>query len=436
MENKSPIPTEIRDFFGDEYGKTLLIKGEPGTGKTVFALTLLSMLKGNGAYLSTRVDPQTLYMLYPWVKGTIAPDNIIDATQSEHERKKAKGAVTIKPLRYTDIPDFLKAIYTKTEKMKNPIVIIDSWDAVAFYTGHYEHNKREKLEHNFCDFCRKTGTKIILIVEYTEQRALDYMVDAVITTKSDMYKGRRLRSLSIQKLRGCSVKNPIYLFSLYNSIFTFFSAPETDGIENTVIPDTISDITNGNISTGINDFDMLIAGYAHRSVNIFEGDYLQYDILARALAINALNLGRQVFLTSAKQYDFINKILPFVKAEYRGNIESEEKLKNLKERLKGVKGKFVLFLDLEKTEHIDEVVRGVMSSIREQGQEQGCAVMCYTGKEEVKGEELESIASTYFKTKFFSGIPCIYGEFPRTRIHAMELNTSEGFPVINLTPIE
>jgi Cdc6-like AAA superfamily ATPase len=397
MENKSPIPAEIRTFFGDEYGKTLLIKGEPGTGKTVFALTLLSMLKGNGAYLSTRVDPQTLYMLYPWVKGTINPDNIVDATQSEHERKKAKGAVTIKPLRYTAAPDFLKAIYTRAEKMKNPI---------------------------------------ILIVEYTEQRALDYMVDAVITTKSDMYEGRRLRSLSIQKLRGCSIKNPLYLFSLYNSIFTFFSAPETEGIENPVIPDSIPDITNGSISTGIKDLDMLIAGYAHLSVNIFEGDYLPYEILARALAINSLNLGRHVFLTSAKQYESINKILPFVKEEYRGNIESEEELKNLKERIKGVKGKFVLFLDLEKTEHIDEVVREVMSSIREQGHKQGCAVMCYTGREEVKGEELESIASTYFKTKFFSGIPCIYGEFPRTRIHAMELNTSEGFSVINLTPIE
>ena len=55
MENKSPIPIpdEIRNFFKDEYGKTFLIKGTPGSGKTVFALTLLSTLKRNGAYLSS-----------------------------------------------------------------------------------------------------------------------------------------------------------------------------------------------------------------------------------------------------------------------------------------------------------------------------------------------------------------------------------------------
>lgn len=436
MESKSPIPVEIIDFFGDEYGKTLLIKGEPGSGKTVFALTLLSTLKGNGAYLSTRIDPDTLYMQHPWVKGAISPDNIVDATQSENERRTySKGEVKIKPLKYTDVPDFLKVIYTMTEKMTNPIVIIDSWDAVATYTGHYEQDKRERLEHDFCDFSQKTGTKIIFIVEYTEQRALDYMVDALITTQSDIYEGRRLRSLSLQKLRGCSIKSPVFLFSLCNGIFKFFSSvPETEEIENPVIPDPIPDITKGSISTGLKDLDMLIAGYAHRSVNIFGGNYLPYEILARALAINSLNLGRHVFLTSATQYEFINKILPFVKEEYKGNIVREEEIKNLEERVKGEKGKFVVFLDSEKIEHVDEVIREVISSIR--GQEQGCVVMCYTGREEVKGEEMESIASTYIKTKFFSGIPCIYGEFPRTRIHAMELNTSDGFPVINLTPIE
>ena len=66
------IPEEISTFFDDEYGKMLLVKGAPGSGKTVFALTLLSMLKGNGAYLATRVDSETMCRQHPWIKDEIA----------------------------------------------------------------------------------------------------------------------------------------------------------------------------------------------------------------------------------------------------------------------------------------------------------------------------------------------------------------------------
>jgi KaiC/GvpD/RAD55 family RecA-like ATPase len=66
------ILPEIVNFFEERYGKTLVIKGTPGSGKTVFALTMLSMLKRDGVYLSTRVDPDTLYMLFPWIKEKIA----------------------------------------------------------------------------------------------------------------------------------------------------------------------------------------------------------------------------------------------------------------------------------------------------------------------------------------------------------------------------
>ena len=39
------IPEEISAFFDDEYGKMLLVKGAPGSGKTVFALTF-ELVKG------------------------------------------------------------------------------------------------------------------------------------------------------------------------------------------------------------------------------------------------------------------------------------------------------------------------------------------------------------------------------------------------------
>lgn len=437
IEDYYGIPQEIRNFFEEDYGKTLLIKGTPGAGKTVFALTLLSTLKGNGAYLSTRVDPDTLYLQHPWIKEKIIADNIVDATQSDRERAMRTTGVTIKPLKYTNVPDFLKAVYTRTEKMTNPIIIIDSWDAVASYTGYYEQREREKLEHNLCDFSRKTKTKIILVVEYTGQTALDYLVDGVITVESDVYEERRLRRMIMQKLRGCPITNPVRLFSLNNGIFkafTEFSGTEME-IENPLVPDPFPDpgdirIAAGiKISTGIKDIDRVINGYG--SFNLFEGDYITYDILARAVSINSLNLGRHLILTSTKQNEFINRIAPYVKAEYKENIEVVEDIQNLKARIKGEKD--IVLLNLEEIEDVDKAVGEVLSSIKEQG----CVVMCFGGREGGKGEDLSSVTSIHIKTKFISGIPCLYGEMPRTELYAIEMEplAQNGFPVITLTPI-
>lgn len=66
-----------------------------------------------------------------------------------------------------------------------------------------------------------------------------------------------------------------------------------------------------------------------------------------------------------------------------------------------------------------------------------CVVMCYVGRKSGKGTEIESMASTYLKTEFISGIPCLYGESLRTEIRAMELklSTPKSFSDIELRPI-
>ena len=431
VEEYSGIPDEIRTFFEGDYGQTLLIKGMPGTGKTAFALTLLSTLKGNGAYLSTRVDPDTLYQQHPWIKDEIAADNILDATQSERERATRTQAITIKPLKYTNVPDFLKAVYIRTEKMTKPIIIIDSWDAVASYTGYYEQREREKLEHNLCDFSRKTKTKIILLVEYTGQTALDYLVDGVILVESDLYYERRLRRMVMQKLRGCQISNPVCLFSLDNGMFNAFT--EFKGMalesENPSLSDPLPDLGELMISTGLKDLDQVINGYG--SCNLFEGDYIPYDLLARALCINTLNLGRHLIFTSTKQNEFLNRVLPYVKPEYRTNIAVIEDIQNLERGIKGAKD--IIVLSLEEIEDVDTAIDEVLSYIKEQG----CVALCFGGEEGGKGKELGSVASTHIKTKYISGIPCFYGEIPRTEIYAMEMEPAaqRGFPDISLTPI-
>lgn len=379
---ESRVPGVVEDFFGDEQGKTLLIKGPPGSGKTIFALSLLNKVKSPGVYLSTRVDPETLYQQSPWIKEEIPEDNVVDATQSE--RPVSRG---IKPLKYTDVPDFLKAVYMRTESLENPFVIIDSWDAVVSHTGYYEPRDREKLENNLCDFARKTSTKIVFIVEYLEQKPLDYFADGVVTMESETYEERRIRRMSLQKIRGQPISQPTHLFTLAGGVFKSLlpTRVETDVTVTESMPDT-----GEYISTGIRDLDLIIGGYGH--LNIFEGDYALYDLLMRAMAINQLNQGRKVVLSSER-----------------------------------------LDLDLDGVERVDEV-----SDI---GAERPIVILdfedvkkmrkgyFFTYTEETNKKEVVSLASTYIKLRMISGVPCVYGEIPRTEIYAIEL------PELKLTPI-
>lgn len=421
MEEKSPIPDEIRSFFMDESGKTLLIKGTPGSGKTIFTLTLLNTLKGNGVYVSTGVDPDTLYLHHSWIKDKLSADNILDATQPEREQVAVSKEISIKPLKYTNVPDFLKGVYTRTERIENPIIIIDSWDAVTSYMGFYGQKDLVELEHKMCDLSRRAGSKVILIAEYAEQTPLDYLADGVILVESDMYDDRRVRRLIMQKLCGCAIKNPVALFSLNKGSFQSFATFTglEMAVENPSIPNPISDLSTTRFSTGINDLDEAIKGYG--KFNLFEGDYGTYDILARAMAINSLNLGKRLILTSTKQNEFITNICSSVKEEYSANIAVIEDIKTL-EAIKG--DKFIAFINLEETEDADDAVKGIMSSVSGPG----CGVMCFGGRER---EEMVPFASTHIKTKFISGIPCIYGMMPRTEIYALDISK----PVISLTPI-
>ena len=76
------IPNEIKEFFNVKRNNVLLVKGKPGSGKTIFSLECLINFaeKDYGFYFSTRVDPETVLTQYPQIHEYVPPQNIIDAT--------------------------------------------------------------------------------------------------------------------------------------------------------------------------------------------------------------------------------------------------------------------------------------------------------------------------------------------------------------------
>jgi len=224
------IPSEIKDFFKIEGGQTLLIKGLPGTGKTTLALEIMNCLceNKNGMYISTRIDPHRLYATHPWVKDVIPPKNVVNATQTKLlESLKGTG----KDLsNYYAVLDFFKVFFDEAEEMDNPMIIIDSWDAILNYTSHLIAGSQHSFEQNICEFARDLDTHLIFVSEFTDVMPLDYIVDGVVTLEQfrlpsfaqESMRTRYVRQIKLDKLRSIKIRQKTYTSTLHEGRFSFF----------------------------------------------------------------------------------------------------------------------------------------------------------------------------------------------------------------------
>ncbi len=276
------IPEELFQAFKQkDIGYSLLIKGDAGTGKSTFALTLLSLFKeAEPIYISTRVAPSSLYRQFPWIEGHLKEENILDATRTYlppiSDPKELRTHV-LRTIRFSDAPEFLKIVYDKIEKNKSSIVVIDSWDAIVGIGG---YEKSLEWETIFTEFVRQMNVKLILISEHSKNTFLDYIVDGIIKFKDlENEDGRILREMEINKIRGIERKQKYYSFSLFNNSFmycppffedTYEFQAKSNGSSMKKWPPLQSD-NNNYYSTGSKEIDKLYqGGLKNSSLNLWE----------------------------------------------------------------------------------------------------------------------------------------------------------------------
>ncbi len=313
------IPGEIRDFFQIEKGQTLLIKGLPGTGKTTLALEIMNSLceDRNGMYISTRVDPRRLYAINPWIKEVLRPKNVVNATQTKLlESLKGMG----KDLsNYYAVLDFFKVFFDETEEMDNPMIIIDSWDAVLNYTAHLIGESQHSFEQNICEFARDLDTHVIFVSEFANVMPLDYIVDGVVTMEQFRLPGyakgsmrtRYVRQIKLDKLRGVEIGQKTYTVTLHEGRFRFFE-PYREHKDALIASDgvRVPDLSKDRISTGIPDLDTVTGGLKYGSCNVLEIDHgvgKRYYQILTALASNAIKNGRGVFILPSLGYQLSSR---------------------------------------------------------------------------------------------------------------------------------
>jgi KaiC/GvpD/RAD55 family RecA-like ATPase len=289
---KDRVPSELYQFFSG-VGKTLLVKGNPGVGKTIFSLTLLKEIgeRENGIYVSTRVDVEGLYNQFPWLKEVIMEHNIIDTAQNA----LPEG-------------DILELLYKKVVDidMDYPMVVIDSFGAIT------SADEDKRLGQEIASFARRSAAQVVLVVEYVEIKSLDYLVDGIVTLKNvrihgeahfgDVWRGgletKDSREIAIEKLRGTPIKQKNYAYSLYQGRFQYFEPFLPKPLE--LARTSIRDPADFLISSGNKDFDMILnGGFNKGSFNLFEVEHgvdQRYAHLIASILSNAVLEDKRLIL--------------------------------------------------------------------------------------------------------------------------------------------
>ncbi|MFL6496238.1 MAG: RAD55 family ATPase [Nitrososphaera sp.] len=211
------IPRDLLHFIQrDTY--SLLVKGYAGTGKTTLALTILKLLgiKNNFFYISTRLSPKQLFQYYPWLKHFVSQSKAQDAGSAHHREAMS----TFEDARLDEPESLFERITNQLMDIKSPIIIIDSWDAIASFMDREARLNNERVLQTWRE---RAGAKLIFISEQPADTTLDFLVDGIVELKQSHHCNAKVRQISLEKLRGTCITRPSYLYTLDGGMFYSFS---------------------------------------------------------------------------------------------------------------------------------------------------------------------------------------------------------------------
>lgn len=335
------MPPEVLSFLSGKGGRSLIVKGGAGTGKTTFGLELLERIgkPHHSYYLSTRVGDEALYRQFPWLKATEMRSRILDAgklfldtinaagrsgAQSElpesEQRKIAAAREMMRsfgeergpPTRVdrTHLTALLKRnpmpevenVYNRIEKAlpEKSLLVIDSLEGV---THKYGLEMEEFVMALQKDLVESSNTDVVMILEKPEAGGIEYLVDGLISIQREELDERRVRHMRLEKLRATAIARPRYAVTLADGRFEALGFGNSDHVSSPGAWHPVGDPERF-YSTGIPDFDALLGGGFRRgSFNAFEVDVNvgidDYYMLFTPTLLNFLSQGRGIIAVLA-----------------------------------------------------------------------------------------------------------------------------------------
>ncbi|HZD81716.1 MAG TPA: gas vesicle protein GvpD P-loop domain-containing protein [Nitrososphaeraceae archaeon] len=219
IEKSIHIPYELMQFV-QRNTYSLLIKGYAGTGKTTLSLSILRALKikSNFFYISTRVSPKQLFLYYPWLGKFIEQSK---TSGSDETSEQGYNLSSFEDARLDEPESLFERITNQLMDVKAPIIIIDSWDAIASFMDKEARLNNERVLQTWRE---RAGAKLIFISEDPKDTTLDFLVDGIVELGQKFYDNIRIREVFLSKLRGVRINKPSYIYTLNNGIFRSYNA--------------------------------------------------------------------------------------------------------------------------------------------------------------------------------------------------------------------
>jgi KaiC/GvpD/RAD55 family RecA-like ATPase len=457
------IPDEIPDVLKRTGGYSLLIKGSPGMGKSTLALTLMvEKANVNGVYVSTRVKPNKLYEQFPWARKYVKAENIFDATDLVGG---APMDVDTSGLGSEDTLPIIREVRSKVDGLKDPTVIIDTWDALHSTLGENALQAEKKL----VDWPREKNLTLVLVSEFMDTKVMEFLVDGVVTLSDSEIDGRRVREVRLDKLRECEIRNLKYVYTLKNGIFRRFPPLVLDDLEEKKPWMPFSD-EKCPFYSGSPELDEAVGRCLKGGTILLEmGSNVPYDwanVLIRPFMLNFIAKDRGVLMIPPSEFapeqirrDLTNhisessfdtfvtmfangvssKALAYVLDTFSISEEEAEKMWMQVEEEKRNEswGHMLRIINVDRFEHS----YGVPRTLRKCASEIAKArlgddlILIITRNTLESTEQLRSMVNVHLVLMERFGGLYVYGEMPRTGLFNIDVDISQGFPVPELTPV-
>jgi len=465
------IPPEITETCRN--GGSILVGGGPGSGKTIFTLSLLLRLKRLGmetTFVSTRLPIRTLLKISP-LCNKLGLECLVDSSLQRGLGDEPR--VTRIPL--TDLSDLAMLLLQKCND--NSVVALDSWDALL----QREKRPSHEVYTAAADLINRTpGSLVFTTEEIPSPNPLEHVADAQLTLDVETEGASWVRFLNVDKLRGRSIDRIAHIFTLTDGVFRVYDPPDWRIRERLVstkkIPEPIPD-NDSHFSTGLRRLDRILGGGYRRGSyvgieidleappELFDLTFLPMasDFLVKGRPVIALPPGardadslwetaRMILDEEAWNYmktemiDKYAKILSFgtrtrddSTVVIGSDIENDFAIwKKTKKELKyrfdkpilGIMG-YDTLVRMYGAESVEPIIGRTLSETRQLGD---IMISVVTSDLSVKSYVL-GISDYYFRIKLLRGVPIFLGVKPRTPPYALTIFNDNEVPKTNLIRI-